>query len=875
MTRSRDLPAGTVTLLFTDIEGSTRLLQELGKRYRAIQDLHEGIVRSAIEAEEGIEVRTEGDSFFAVFRTPAHGVRAAVAAQRGLADADWPHGRPLRVRMGLHTGEGVLGGGDYIGIDVNRAARIGAVGHGGQVVLSDATRVLVEHALSKDIRVRDLGRHALKDFDEPQPLHDLVIEGLPADFPPIRTLHGGPAAFPAPRTSFVGRRRELEEVGELLRRSRLVTLTGPGGTGKTRLALRVAASEVERLPDGVYIVDLSAVTDPAVVPSKIATALGVPEDPAADRVETLARHLRQRHLLLVLDNLEQVIAAAEAVDRLLDAAPGLRVLATSRIPLRLSGEHEYRVDPLPLPDPARPGALEALGTCESVMLFLERAAAVRHGFRLTEGNAASIAGIVERADGLPLAIELAASRIRALSPRDLLDRLEQRLPVLGGGPRDLPARQRTLRDAIAWSHDLLDGEEQRLFARLSVFWGGFSLEAAESVCAEGLGRAVVDGLEALVGHSLLAHEETSDGRVSYRMLETIREFATERLEASGEADEVRRRHAWYVVEVAEAAEPKLLRTDRSTLDRLEEIHDDIRAALRWSVDGGQPEPGLRMAGALWRFWQLRSHLAEGRTWTERLLSLPEAAPRTTARARALAAGGSLAYWMQDTDPVREAYEESLDISRELEDERGVAEGSFNLAFVHLLAGDPRTAKELFQRAADGYRALGDGVGLAMANDGMAMVVGREGNLERAEALLQENLETFQAAEDMWGLALTFGQLAAVAMERGDLEGSRAASLESLAAGTALGAHMFNAVAIRGLAVIAIRAGDPERGIRLAGVADRLKELAGGEAPPALVGLDDPRKLAVGTLAHERMEDLWHEGRSMSVDEALAYARQET
>jgi predicted ATPase/class 3 adenylate cyclase len=868
----RDLPTGTVTFLFTDIEGSTRLLRELGEGYRSVQDRHVEILRRAIAAEDGIEVRTEGDSFFAAFRTPSQAARAAVAAQRGLAEADWPGAVPLRVRMGMHTGEGVRGGGDYIGIDVNRAARIAAAGHGGQILLSEATRLLVEDAVPDGVRIRGLGRHVLKDFDEPQPLHDLVIAGLPADFPPIRTLHGGPASFPAPRTSFVGRERELQEVAELLRRSRLVTLTGPGGTGKTRLAIGVAGEEVARFRDGAFVVDLSAVTDPAVVPSKIATTLGVREDPTQGQVKTLADHLRARETLLVLDNLEQVIEAAEVVHQLLDAAPGLRVLATSRVPLHLSGEHEYRVEPLPLPDPASAGALEALSRCESVMLFVDRAVAVRRGFRLTGGNAASIARIVERVDGLPLAIELAARRVRSLSPRELLDRLEQRLPVLAGGPRDLPARQRTLRDAIAWSHDLLDGTEQHLFARLAVFSAGFTLESAEAVCAPSLDLDVIEGIEVLVDHGLLQHDERND-RTRYRMLETIREFGAERLQASGEADEVRRRHAWHMVQMTEAAEPELLRKDRTWLDLLEEDHDDIRTALRWSVEGGDVETGLRLAGALWRFWQLRSHLTEGLAWTERLLSLPDAAARTMARARALGARGSLAYYLQDLEQVGRSYEESLAIAREAGDLRGQADGAYNLAFVHLLARDGRSAEALFEEAAERFREIGDEVGRAHANDGLALVASGEGDFARAERLLEENLRTFTAVEDMWGLALTSGQLAGISLSRGDLDRARAAALRSLAAGEALAAHVFNAVSVQALAVVAIRSGRIERGVRLAGFSDRLRELAGGEAPRSIVGLDDPWELAKDDLPPERIEALAHEGRSMGVDEGLAYARQ--
>jgi predicted ATPase/class 3 adenylate cyclase len=874
MTSSSDLPTGTVTFLFTDIEGSTRLLQRLGEGYRAVQDRHADLLRTAARAERGHEVRTEGDSFFFTFASPAGAVRAAVTAQRALHGEEWPHGDGLRVRMGLHTGEGVAGGDDYLGMDVNRAARIAAAGHGGQVLVSDSTRALVEQSLPEGVTLRDLGRHRLKDLDHPERLFDLVIRGLPTDFPPIRSLDARPTNLPPQRTSFVGRERELTEVPDLLGRSRLVTLTGPGGTGKTRLALGVAGNAMQRFRDGVFVVDLSAVTDPTVVPAAIATALAVREDPAADRVRTLTDHLRDRELLLVLDNMEQVIEAADTVDRILDAAPALRVLATSRVPLRLSGEHEYRVDPLPLPDPVRAGEPEALGTCESVMLFLERASAVRGGFRLTDDNATAIAGIVERVDGLPLAIELAASRVKALSPEALFERLEQRLPLLGGGPRDLPARQQTLRDTIRWSHDLLDEEERRLFARLSVFSGGFALEAAEALCAPGLALDVMDGIGALVDHSLVRRQETGDGRVRYRMLETIREFALERLDESSDADEVRRRHAWHVVAMVEEAEPKLL-TERAQLDRIEEEHDNVRAALRWSIGRGQAEPGLRIAGAVWRFWQVRSHLAEGRRWTEELLTLPDAAARTPARAKALGALGSLTYYMREPDHVRGPYEESLGISRELGDQRGQAEGAYNLAWVHVLKGDLAGAKDLLLEARDIFRRLDEPVRVAHASTALAQAIADEGDLDRAEPLIEEARATFQAHGELWGVTFTSGQLGAIRLQRGDHDGARRAVWRSLEASEAMNARGWSAVALKGLAILAIREGDPDRGIRLAGAANRANELAGYEAPPSIVGLEDPLELVKGSLPHRRIDALWEEGRAMSFEQALQLARRDT
>jgi predicted ATPase/class 3 adenylate cyclase len=868
-----DPPTGTVTFLFTDIEGSTRLLRELGRGFTPLQDLHADVLRGAIAAEDGHEVRTEGDSFFVAFRTAGHALRAAVEAQRGLAAAAWPPGGPLRIRIGMHTGEAVLGGDDYVGLDVNLAARIAAAAHGGQVVLSDATRALVRDTLPSGVAIRELGTHTLKDFDDPQPLFDLVIDELPSEFPPIRTTGSPPpSTFPSPRTSFIGRDRELAEVGALLRRARLVTLTGPGGTGKTRIALGVAAREARAFRDGVHLVDLSAVTDPDLVPSTIVTSLGVRGDPAGDPVEALIEHLRTKDLLLVLDNLEQVLDAAAIVNQLLDAAPDLRVLTTSRVPLHLSDEHEYDVDPLALPELEAAGDVERLATYESVMLFVDRAGAVRRGFQLTDENAAAITGIVERLDGLPLAIELAASRVKTLAPQALLERLERRLPLLGGGPRDHPARQRTLRDAIDWSYELLEEPEARLFARVSVFSGGFTVDAAEAVCGPGLEVDVLDGIEALVDKSLVTRAE-GIASARYRMLETIREFGVERLEASSEHDEMRRRHVRFVEAMTEVPEHDLLARDRSRMDRLEEEHDNIRVALQWSIDSGDAEPGLRIAGALWRYWQVRNHLAEGRRWTEELLALPAAAARTSARAAALTALGSLAYYLRDVDEVRPAYEESLEISHELGDRAGEADGAYNLGFASLLEGDHTTAKAYFQEAERIYRDLDDPVQYAHVLAGLGLVTIQEGDLERASDLIEEARQTFLREQDLWGITFTAGQLASVAMRQGDYERARMAGLESLEGSQALGALGWNAVAVQGLAVLAIRTDDPERGTRLSGVMQHLWELSGGEAPPAITGLENPLDLVGDSLPPERIEELLAEGRAMGVHEALAYARE--
>ena len=589
-----DLPTGTVTFLFTDIEGSTGLLQELGDRYPAVLDEHAAIIRRAVSDGGGVEVSTHGDAFFAVFRSPAGAVGAAVAAQRGLAAHDWSPGPPVRVRMGAHTGEGALGGDDYAGIDVHRAARIADAAHGGQVLLSDATRGLVQHALPAGTSLRDLGAHHLRGIAGPERLHQLVVEGLPADFPAPRALDARPSNLPPQLTSFVGREEEIAEVERLLGRTRLLTLTGPGGSGKSRLALRVATDLLPQYRDGSCFVDLSPVTDPALVPAAVANALGVPESPERPILDGVKDHLRHRELLQVVDNFEQVAEAGPVIEELLTAAPKLRTLVTSRVVLSLRGEQEYPVPPLQVPDPERlPRDLAALTEVEAVRLFAERAQAASPRFALTEQNAPVVAEITARLDGLPLAIELAATRTKVLTPEQILARLESRLSILTSGSRSVPERQRTLRAAIAWSYDLLDPVERRLFARLSVFTGGWAFESAEAVCdPEELGVDALDGLTSLVDKSLIRRTEPPGHPSRFSMLETIREFGYEQLEAAGDLELVRRRHAGHYLSLATDAEPHLTATDQGEwLDRCEAEHANLRAALALGHRPGRGRPG--------------------------------------------------------------------------------------------------------------------------------------------------------------------------------------------------------------------------------------------------------------------------------------------
>jgi predicted ATPase/class 3 adenylate cyclase len=857
----RELPTGTVTFLFTDIEGSTRLLQELGDRYPAVRDEHAAILRRAIRDGGGTEVSTEGDSFFAAFPSPVAAAGAAVAAQRGLAAHPWPRGFPVRVRMGLHTGEGVLGGDNYVGIDVNRAARVAAAAAGGQVIVSGATRGLVEHDLPSGTSWRDLGEHRLKDINLPLHLYDLVIAGLPADFPPPRTLDASPGNLPTQLTSFVGRDDEIAEAVRLLEGSRLLTLTGAGGTGKTRLALRVAAELRPRFRDGAFLVDLSSVTDPALVPAAVARALRVPEVPGRPLPAVLADHLRDRELLLVVDNFEQVAAAGPLVEELLGAAPGVRAVVTSRAVLSLRGEQELVVPPL--------------GSSEAVRLFVERAQAVRPGFVLTEENAPVVAEICARLDGLPLAIELAATRTKVLSPEEILPRLRQRLTLLTTGARTLPDRQRTLRGAVAWSHDLLEPADRELFARLSVFAGGWTLAAAEAVCdPAGLGLDILDALTSLVDQSLVLRTEPVAGHVRFSMLETIREFARERLEAGGDLDAVRRRHADHFLDLAVAAGPHLTGPDQGEwLDRCDLEHANLRAALRWAVETGQGGRAQEAAASLWRFWQQRGHLAEGRRWLEELLALPSGQGPTRARARALTAAGGIAWWQEDLAAAGRFYEGALAAERELGDPAGIADALYNQGFVAAAGGDYDRAFRRFEESLELFRRAGDEPGIARAE---WMIVIRDlaaGRWEATTPAAEAAVASWRRLGDRFHLGNGLVWTGVVYARAGRLADARAAMAEALELFGEVDSPMGMVSAIQGLTYLARWENRHEDALRLAGAADSLRDKVGGRAPPDFLAgfLGDPEAESRAQLPPDVAARAWEEGRRLTVDEALALA----
>jgi predicted ATPase/class 3 adenylate cyclase len=864
-----------VTFLFTDIEGSTRLLQELGDRYAAVRDDHAAIVRQAIQEGGGVEVNTEGDSFFAAFRSPAGAVRAAFTAQRGLAGHDWAPGSPVRVRMGLHTGDGTLGGDDYVGIDVHRAARIAGAAHGGQILLSDSTRALAEHTLPEGASLRDLGQHRLKDIALPERLHELVIEGLSTDFPAPRTLDARPNNLPVQLTSFVGREEEIAEVRRLLDGTRLLTLTGPGGSGKSRLALQVAAELLSDFRDGAFFADLSSVADPALVPSVVARAVEVPQVMGRPALEAVKQHLRDKQLLLVADNFEQVAEAAPMLEELLSAAPALKVMVTSRVVLSLRGEQEYLVPSLDMPDPGRLPDVHALGRFEAVRLFTERAHAVQPGFRLTEENAPVVAEIIARLDGLPLAIELAATRTKVLTPQAMLPRLQQRLSILTAGARTLPERQRTLRDAIAWSYDLLDAAERRLFARLSVFAGGWTLESAEVVCVPAdLGLDVLDGLTSLVDKSLVRMTEPADAQPRFAMLETIREFGREQLRAGGDFDGVLRRHGDHFLDLAVEAEPHLTAGDQGEwLDRCDRDHANIRAALQWAVEAGEVDRAQEAAGALWRFWQQRGHLAEGRRWLEALLAPPLPQGRTAARAKVLTGAGGIAWWQEDMAAAQVFYEEALAIERELGDPAGIAEALYNQGFILGARDDFDTAVRLFEESLELFRRVGDEPGMARAE---WMIVIRDliaGDLDGTVARAEEAVATWRRVGDRFHLGDGLVWLAVLYARAGRRADARSAILQALELVRGIDSPMGMVSVILGLAYVARWEERHEDAMRLVGAAESLRERVGGGAPINFLAgfMGDPEAEARAHLPQEAAQRAIELGRAMSVDAALALA----
>ena len=866
------LPTGTVTFFFSDIEGSTRLIQQLGERYPDVLLAHHTIQREALAANGGHELRTEGGSFFIVFKSALEACAGAAAVQTMLAQHVWPEDGQVRVRIGLHTGEATLVGNEYLGLDVHRAARIASAGHGGQVLVSETTRALVDHVLAPGLTLKDLGMHRLKDLARPERLFQLTVEGLPADFPALKTLEGTPNNLPTQLTSFIGRDDQVREAKGLLARSRLLTLTGPGGTGKTRLSLEIAAEVLDQFSDGVYFVPLSAVHDPELVASAIAQALAISTTGSRRPIDALLDHLREKQTLLVLDNFEQVLKAAPIATQLLEGSAGLRVLVSSRTVLRVSGEQEFPVPPLAMPDlKALPG-LAALSQFEAVRLFIERAVAVKPDFEATNQNAPAIAGICERVDGLPLAIELAAARVKLFSPQALLSRLEKSLSALGTGARDAPARQQTLRGAILWSYDMLDEGPRRLLARVSVFARGGNLEQLEPVCgpSQDIGADVVDALDQLADQSLLRRLPDFD-EPRFLMLQTIRDFAAERLEESGEAHLIRDRHVKAYIALAQQAQPHLFGPRRKEwLDRLEDDNDNFRAALDWAVASGDARSAMELSAGLWRFWQMRGHLHEGRRRMDGVLAMRDSGEFPKERLAALEAAGGLAYWQADMQRAQRFYDECLELTRKLGDDRALANALYNAAFPRVVSRAAiAEARPMLEEALPLYREIGDQTGIARVLWGIGNALFFAKEYADARPVLEEAVALNRKLDDQFGLGWSIHTLGLVTFNLGDFERARASWIEAIQLFAAGGDVPGIVLQLDNLSALARHEGDFLRAGRLWAAASA-HQVSSGTGLGRLLREEEGRSGREG-LNDDEAARAWAEGQAMSLEQAVAYA----
>jgi predicted ATPase/class 3 adenylate cyclase/Tfp pilus assembly protein PilF len=854
----QNLPTGTVTFLFTDIEGSTKLWEGYPEAMKTAHARHESIIREVVAVHGGYTYKMIGDAFQVAFATAPEALAAALDAQRALHAEPWAETGPIRVRMALHTGVTEERGDDYVGPVLNRAARLLGVGHGGQVLLTQSTYDLVCDVLPHDVSLRDLGEHRLKDLIRPEHIYQLTPSDLPSDYPPLKNLGTFAHNLPAQVTSFIGREKELDEIIHLVAKNRLVTLAGSGGIGKTRLSLKAAQELLNAFPDGVWFIELAPLSDPALVPQAMVSTLGLIDQAGRSALNVLTDFLQTKRALLILDNCEHLIqACAQLTETLLRACPDLHIFDTSREALGVPGENTFSVPALSAPEIEQSFGIETLTKYEAVQLFVERARAALPGFVLTKNNAPAIAQLCHQLDGIPLALELAAARIKMMSLKEIVSHLNDRFHLLTGGARTALPRHQTLQAMIDWSHDLLSEPERVLLRRLSVFAGGWSLEAAESVCGnESIEtREILDLLTQLLNKSLILAEHKQGQETRYRMLETIRQYAREKLWAVREGEMMRQRHLAYFVDLSERAEPNLRSFDMVMwLDRLEAELDNIRAALEWALES-DVEAQLRLASALLWFWHIRGHINEGVDWLERGLSIeaiergdqPLTQSHALIRGKALNACGTLrgesligksaerfeesldlfkelgpagkqgmgyallglAGWTEEMTK-NTLQEQSLRLFREVGDKFGAAQCLMSIAGYIRVEGDYERAKAIGKEHLALRREIGDKDGIAIAHAHLGIIALRQGDYQQAGELYEESLAGFREVGNKWGIGLALSWLGGVAWEQGNHEQATSILEEALALGQNLGEKSFIAIRLDDLGKVAWAQGDYER-----------------------------------------------------------------
>ena len=924
-----DLPLGTVTFLFTDIEGSTQLVAKIGPQaFRDVLERHNRLIRDAVAAHDGVDAGTAGDSFLVVFRDAASAVAAAIEAQRALAGATWPAGAEVHVRMGLHTGQGIAGGDGYVGLDIHRAARIASAAHGGQVLMSEASRAAMDRDLPSGIGVRDLGQHDLRGLAEPERIHQLMIDGLASDFPLLRSSTTPRMTLPVQLTTFVGRGRELAEVAAMLQADRLVTLVGVGGIGKTRLMLQAALPVAGLHPHGACFVELAPIGDPGLVAPEVARALGVHQEPGRAITDTLIDFLRAKDMLLLLDNCEHLIdAASELAHRLLASCPTLHVLASSREPLGVGGEAVFTVPSLGLPaaldrrQAVDERGLARIGEVEAVHLFVERARAVLPAFRLDGTNVTAVVEICRRLDGIPLALELASARVAVLSVQEIADRLGDRFRLLTGGGRAAVPRQQTLQAAIDWSWDLLTEADRSFLGQLSVFVGGWTLEAAAVVTARGDAMDALDGLGRLVARSLVFLDRA--GPTRYGMLETIRQYADAKLVASGEAETARGRHLAYYRALAAQAESALQGPDMvAWLQRLDPEAENLRAALGWAFQA-QAEAAIDMSLSMRSYWRLRSVGSEGLERLEQAVGLarsllpaegsPKALEGSIVLARTLAGAAQAHALWADASVARDWADEGVAIARQTGDEGALslalaaaflvsvfsgqldalddAAGAlsdmaarhgdwWSLVYVHWVAAeiarhdDPALAMARIEEATDAARRSGNPATIAFAALARGAITSYVAGIVEARPWFDQAIAGYRAIGDRRFEVIAQSDLAHALRHGGALDEAEAIYRLTIREWLHLGNRGALANQLESVAYLALARGHGSRAARLLGAAEALREVAG--SPMQAMGTEhEDYDVAVARLRQQpdraTVDEAWAEGRGLTAEAAVESA----
>ncbi len=926
---TRTIPSDTVTFLFTDIEGSTQLYQTHPDAMPRAMTRHHEILQNAITGHHGHVFQIIGDAFHAAFGTALDGLNAALEAQRTLYHEPWGALGPVRVRMALHTDHanvalGKYETGDYAAteyLSLARTARLLSAGYGGQILVSATTAELLRERLPAQVGLRDLGTHRVKDFQRQQ-IFQATAPDLPSDFPPLKTLDSLPNNLPLQLSSFIGREKEIQALKARLQQVRLLTLTGPGGAGKTRLSLQVAADCVDQFAQGVWFVELAPLADPHLVPQIVATTLGLHEQSGRTILDVLKDDLRDKSLLLVLDNCEHLIdACAQIADTLLRSAPRLKILATSREPLGITGETTYAVPSLSFPTlSALPGQLDeneldALTQFEAVRLFVDRARAVQPTFTITPTNAAALVEICQRLDGIPLALELAAARVKGMTVEQIAQHLDDRFRLLTSGSRTVLPRHQTLQAAVEWGYDLLSESERILLQRLSVFAGGWTLEAAEQICAADRIEQfdVLDLLMRLVDKSFVVAEQ-QERAARYRFLDTIRLFARDKFLASGNepVTRVRNHHLNYFLAFVQEMDQTVRGADQErALAALDRELDNLRAALAWAAESSNVEAELELASGLWRYWRVRSYFSEGRHWLEDALSRSEHAS-PSARARALLRAGSLANYQADYTHAQGLLESSLALHRELNDARGIAYSLNLLSHGKMMTGDLADAQASLEESLAIFRELGDTRGMGYSLFFLGTMMQGTGDLAAARPLLEESLARLKEAGDKWwqGNALIqlgwginrqgehdralqlFNEALEISNQFGDTRGTARALLyiaeakcsqgdydaaqvkyrEALKRSHEIGDKWWVTVCLEGLAYIAAQQNDARRVAQLLGAAEHLHEVLG--APIQAVYRESQEwsaNWAQEQLSAQDFSNAWNKGRAMTYEEAIQYA----